>query len=85
MHDRRSFQGSHSSLDHPREHIDRLERHLGEVMRQFIGGEIDREAREKAERYLVEARHEVVRLRQRLKEMDTAIARARRELERLAS
>lgn len=63
--------------------LDSLQRHMAEVMRQFVGGEVNSEARENARRYLHEAEDSVETLRQQLEQMEVAVRRGRAELQRL--
>lgn len=66
------------------EALDNLQRHMGEVMRQFVGGEVDSDAIESAHRYLREAENAVRDMREELEQMEVAVGRVRDELERLA-
>lgn len=63
--------------------LDNLQRHMAEIMRQFVGGDVNSEARENARRYLHEAEDAVEQLREELEQMEVAVRRARAELQRL--
>lgn len=70
-------------MKRPESALDDLQRHMAEVMRQYIGGGVNSEAEENARRYLREAEETAQRMRTELEEIETSVFRARAELTRI--